>query len=53
MTAKDRIDELRTYLHQQNYRYYVLNQPEISDKEFDDLLKELQKLEKEIGRAHV
>ena len=47
MTAKDRIDELRTYLHQQNYRYYVLNQPEISDKEFDDLLKELQKLEKE------
>ena len=46
MTAKDRIDELRKYLHQQNYKYYILNQPEISDKEFDDLLKELQDLEK-------
>lgn len=45
MTAKDRIVELREYLHQQNYKYYVLSQPEISDKEFDDLLKELQELE--------
>ena len=47
MTAKDRIDELREYLHHQNFKYYVLSQPEISDKEFDDLLKELQNLEKE------
>lgn len=47
MTAKDRIDELREYLHHQNFKYYVLSQPEISDKEFDDLLKELQELEKQ------
>lgn len=47
MTAKDRMDELRDYLHHQNFKYYVLSQPEISDKEFDDLLKELQNLEKE------
>lgn len=45
MTATDRLVELREYLHQQNYKYYVLNQPEISDKKFDDLLKELQDLE--------
>lgn len=45
MTAIDRIVELRKYLHEQNYKYYVLNQPEINDKEFDDLLRELQDLE--------
>lgn len=30
---KDRIDQLRTELHQHNYNYYVLNAPTISDKE--------------------
>ena len=45
MNAKDRIEELRSYLHQQNYKYYVLSQPEISDQEFDKLLRELQELE--------
>ncbi|MEG1546383.1 MAG: hypothetical protein RR371_03945, partial [Bacteroides sp.] len=47
MIAKERIDQLRKELHQHNYNYYVLNAPQISDKEFDDSLRELQDLEKE------
>ncbi len=47
MTVKEKIDQLRAELHQHNYNYYVLNVPEISDKEFDDLMRELQDLEKE------
>ena len=47
MTVKERIDWLRAELHRHNYNYYVLNAPEISDKEFDDLMRELQDLEKE------
>ncbi len=45
--AKKRIDELRKILNDANYRYYVLAQPTISDYEYDRLLEELQKLEKE------
>ena len=33
-------------MHRHNYNYYVLNAPEISDKEFDDMMRELQDLEK-------
>lgn len=47
MTIKEIIDQLRTDLHRHNYNYYVLNTPEISDKEFDDMMRELQDLEKE------
>ncbi len=42
---KQRIDELRQQLNQHNHNYYVLNQPTISDQEFDQLLRELQDLE--------
>ena len=42
---KQRIDELRSELNRHNYNYYVLNAPTISDKEFDDKLRELQDLE--------
>lgn len=45
MTAKEKIEELRAELHRHNYNYYVLNAPEISDKEFDDRMRELQDLE--------
>ena len=45
MDVKERIDQLRAELHRHNYNYYVLNAPEISDKEFDDLMRELQDLE--------
>jgi DNA ligase (NAD+) len=37
--------ELRQLLHEHNYKYYVLNQPEISDQEFDFMMHELQDLE--------
>lgn len=47
MTTKEKIDQLRVELHQHNYNYYVLNAPEISDKEFDDMMRELQDLERE------
>lgn len=46
-TAKARIDELRSEINRHNHNYYVLNAPEIGDREFDFLLKELEKLEKE------
>ena len=45
MTDIDRIIQLRNELHQHNYNYYVLNSPNISDQEFDYLLRELQDLE--------
>ena len=45
MDAKERIDQLRAELHRHNYNYYVLNAPEITDKAFDDLMRELQDLE--------
>ncbi|MCX2719369.1 NAD-dependent DNA ligase LigA [Lentiprolixibacter aurantiacus] len=47
MSIKDTIETLRKELHEHNYRYYVLDQPVISDYEFDMKLKELQKLENE------
>lgn len=45
MNEKDRILYLRKTLHEHNYKYYVLNQPDISDQEFDFLMHELQDLE--------
>lgn len=41
------INRLRDYLNYHNHRYYVLNAPEISDKDFDMAMKELERLEKE------
>lgn len=43
--AKNRIEELTNQLNEHNYNYYVLNQPVISDFEFDMMLKELEQLE--------
>ena len=45
--AQARIQELTNQLNEHNYNYYVLNQPTISDFDFDMLLKELEQLEKE------
>ena len=45
MDEKERIIYLRQQLHEHNYKYYVLNQPTISDQEFDFLMHELQDLE--------
>lgn len=45
MDEKQRILQLRKELHEHNYKYYVLNQPEISDQDFDFMMHELQDLE--------
>ena len=45
MDEKQRIEQLRRELHEHNYRYYVQNQPTISDYDFDQLMHELQDLE--------
>ncbi len=45
MDEKERIIQLRRELHEHNHRYYVLNQPTISDQEFDFMMHELQDLE--------
>jgi DNA ligase (NAD+) len=43
----DRLQKLRDQIHYHNYRYHVLDNPVISDAEFDRLMQELQKLEDE------
>ena len=45
MDEKQRIEQLRRELHEHNHRYYVENQPTISDYDFDQLMNELQQLE--------
>ncbi len=40
-----RIEELRELIHEHDYRYYVLNEPTISDREYDLLMQELIELE--------
>jgi len=45
MTPQEEILKLRADLHRHNHNYYVLNQPEISDQEFDFLMHRLQDLE--------
>jgi len=45
LSIPKRIEELREALHRHNYRYYVLDDPEISDAEYDRLMLELIKLE--------
>lgn len=44
--ARERIENLRIEIEEHNRNYYVLNQPSISDFDFDTLLKELDSLEK-------
>ena len=44
---KARIEELRSLINHHNYRYYVLDSPEISDAEFDELMRGLEELEAE------
>ncbi|MDK2799467.1 MAG: ligase [Clostridiales bacterium] len=45
--AKKRIKELRETIEYHNYKYYVEDDPEITDFEYDKLLKELEDLEKQ------
>lgn len=45
--AESRIEELTQLLHHHDFRYYVLDDPEISDSSYDALMRELQELEKQ------
>ncbi len=45
--ARRRAEELRREIHEHNYRYYVLNQPIISDAEYDALMAELRAIERQ------
>jgi NAD-dependent DNA ligase len=45
MNAAERIHELRRIIRHHEERYYVLNDPEVADVEFDALMKELERLE--------
>ena len=52
MDIKQKIEALRTALREHNYNYYVLDNPTISDYEFDMQLKELQALEAQYPEFH-
>ncbi|HUU08247.1 MAG TPA: NAD-dependent DNA ligase LigA, partial [Dehalococcoidales bacterium] len=43
--VKPRVENLRAEINRHNYLYYVLDSPEISDFEYDDLMRELKELE--------
>jgi len=45
--VRERVEELRRQINHHNYRYYVLDSPEISDGEYDRLFRELQELEQQ------
>jgi len=44
---RKRVENLREEIEYHNYRYYVLDQPEISDAQYDRLMRELEKIEQE------
>lgn len=46
-SAAQKIEKLREEIRRHDYLYYVLNQPEISDSEYDKLIKDLESLEKQ------
>ena len=46
-SAKVRVEELRERIRHHDYRYYVLDNPEISDVEYDALVRELKTLERD------
>jgi DNA ligase (NAD+) len=47
MSLKEQIEELRRVVQHHNYRYYVLDDPEISDAEYDRLMRQLETLEQQ------
>ena len=49
---KKRVDKLREEIEYHNYRYYILDQPEISDAQYDRLMRELEKIEEEYPELH-
>ncbi|MFC2021770.1 hypothetical protein ACFLTR_00945 [Chloroflexota bacterium] len=48
--VKEKVEQLKTQINYHNYRYYVLDSPEISDAEYDELMKELKQLEEKYSQ---
>ena len=46
-SVRQRVERLRAEIERHNYRYHVLDDPEVPDSEYDGLLRELQELERE------
>ena len=44
-SLQERTEQLRSQLNHHNYRYYVLDSPEIADAEYDQLMQELREIE--------
>ena len=49
MNKEKKLQELKNLIKNHNYKYYVENNPEISDFEYDNLMAEYQKLKKELN----
>jgi DNA ligase (NAD+) len=49
---KKRVEKLREEIEYHDYRYYILDQPEISDAQYDRLMRELEKLEEQYPELH-
>ena len=45
--VKERVEQLKAQINHHNYRYYVLDSTEISDAEYDELMRKLRQLEEE------
>lgn len=52
MDPRQKIERLRQELNRHNHNYYILNAPEISDREFDAMMKELEALEAKYPEYH-
>lgn len=52
LEIRNKVEKLRQEIHKHNYQYYVLSQPNIEDYLFDQLLKELEELEKQYPELH-
>lgn len=46
-SVEKQIENLREQIREHDYKYYILTEPSISDKEYDELVKKLEKIEKE------
>ena len=47
MTTRERYEELKQILNEHSYKYYVLDNPDITDEKYDMLMRELVKIEEE------
>ena len=51
-TIRKKVEKLREEIEYHNYRYHVLDQPEISDAEYDRLMREMEKIKEGLLELH-